>query len=91
MKHYFWCFDCNEETIVENTSAAPICSHCGSENVRCTATSIECTCGEEVFVPDFTNECPKCGKLYNSFGQELAPKDEWDSEERYDAEHIPLY
>jgi len=31
----------------------------------------EC-CGEEFWIMDaLTNECPKCGALYNGFGQKL--------------------
>ncbi len=31
---------------------------------------VECDCGERFFLQGDT-ECPKCGKLYNAFGQEL--------------------
>lgn len=42
-------------------------------------TIIRCSCGEELEVPSFTNECD-CGALYNSFGQSLAPRDQWEEE-----------
>ena len=36
-------------------------------------------CGEEVPLHSFTNECD-CGELYNSFGQQLAPREQWGEE-----------
>lgn len=36
-----------------------------------------CSCGERVYLQDpFTNQCV-CGKEYNGFGQELAPRSQW--------------
>lgn len=37
----------------------------------------QCSCGEIVDLLGFTNEC-KCGLLYNSFGQLLAPRSQWE-------------
>lgn len=34
-------------------------------------------CGEKVYLSSFTNECDGCGALYNKFGQQLAPREEW--------------
>lgn len=48
-----------------------------------------CTCGEEVSLWDQyygACECPKCGRWYNLFGQELVSPDQWEtdpSEEEY--------
>lgn len=36
-------------------------------------------CGSQVWCPNFTNEC-QCGTLYNSFGQMLAPYEDWTDE-----------
>lgn len=46
---------------------------------------ITCDCGEEVYLDKFSSvtECTSCGRLYNAFGQELAPVDQWDEEDRY--------
>lgn len=37
----------------------------------------KCICGKEVVLDTNTNECEKCGKLYNSIGEELAPRRQW--------------
>ena len=39
-----------------------------------------CECGEAVGLSEFTNTCPKCGRDYNSSGQELAPSYLWGEE-----------
>lgn len=36
-----------------------------------------CCCGEEVALEGFTNTCRRCGRDYNSAGQELAPRSQW--------------
>ena len=33
-----------------------------------------CSCGARVQLRYFTNDCERCGKLYNAFGQELQPE-----------------
>lgn len=38
-----------------------------------------CECGEIVILDRFTNPCD-CGRDYNMFGQELAPRDQWGEE-----------
>jgi hypothetical protein len=48
-----------------------------------------CICGQDVELFDQyygACECPKCGRWYNLFGQELLPPDQWEtdpSEEEY--------
>lgn len=37
-----------------------------------------CPCGESIDLIDDTNECENCGLLFNAFGQELRPLDEWE-------------
>ncbi len=37
----------------------------------------KCDCGETVILDSFTCECEKCGQLYNSSGQKLAPPEQW--------------
>ena len=38
-----------------------------------------CECGNTVELYDpLTNECGKCGRLYNMSGQELAPRSQWE-------------
>ena len=39
-----------------------------------------CRCGEDVELASSTNECAKCGELYNLFGQNLAPYSQWRDE-----------
>lgn len=43
----------------------------------------DCSCGERVFLTDEyygACECPKCGKWYNLFGQEILPPDKWETD-----------
>jgi hypothetical protein len=44
-------------------------------------TLIKCYCGEEFEIPFFTNECTKCGALYNSYAQSLRPQEEWEEDD----------
>lgn len=39
----------------------------------------ECHCGREIELGRFTNTC-KCGREFNSAGQELAPREQWGEE-----------
>ena len=51
----------------------------------------DCDCGEHVDLYDEyygACQCPKCGKWYNLFGQELLPPDEWESDPSED-EYYP--
>jgi hypothetical protein len=41
---------------------------------------IECACGAELECSRFTDECNRCGRLYNWAGQELAPREQWGKE-----------
>lgn len=68
-----------EDRASEEPSA--VCPECGElmEGHR----YLVCDCGEEDHYPGFTNVCPRCKKLYNAFGQVLAPVEEWDPEDRY--------
>ena len=80
------------------TAYYQICKNCGYEKEEAHDPEVECPecggplgghryliceCGEENHYPRFTNVCPRCRKLYNCFGQELAPVEEWDPEDRY--------
>lgn len=38
-----------------------------------------CSCGQIVALESFTNEC-QCGRMYNSFGQELSDPSSWGEE-----------
>lgn len=43
----------------------------------------ECLCGEQIDMilnrdAYDTIECPTCNRLYNSSGQELRPRDQWE-------------
>jgi len=38
---------------------------------------IKCDCGEEILCTGFTNECDNCNELYNRWGQQLAPRNQW--------------
>lgn len=39
-----------------------------------------CSCGERVVLDHFTCACLRCGRDYNSAGQELAGREDWGSE-----------
>jgi hypothetical protein len=40
----------------------------------------KCVCGDHVELEHFTNTCGRCGRDYNSAGQELAPRSQWGEE-----------
>ena len=40
----------------------------------------QCDCGQAVELSSFTNTCDRCGADYNSFGQRLAPREQWGEE-----------
>lgn len=40
-------------------------------------------CNVEFALDGMTNECEVCGRAYNWAGQELAPPEQWDPEDRY--------
>lgn len=74
-----YCMSCGHEARTEHNEYE--CSKCGSEDV-CSNSFIICDCGTTVYLDRFTNQCADCGKLYNKFGLELAPPEEWDPEDR---------
>lgn len=79
----FYCRRCEFTSITdEREYKCPSCGSTDDEDI-CNSSFIICSCGTTVYLDSFTNECPTCGKLYNIFGQELAPVDEWDEEDRY--------
>ena len=80
LKNEFYCRDCEERADSEYRIYE--CPKCGGNDIY-NAFFVTCDCGEKVFVDRFTNECWNCGRLYNSSGQELAPPDQWDEEDRY--------
>ena len=80
IKNEFYCRDCGHE--IETEHAEYECPKCGSHDVF-NCRFVECSCGERVYLTHNTNFCPECEKMYNMFGQELAPVDEWDPEDAY--------
>lgn len=81
VKIEFCCHECGHTDYLEHKEYE--CPKCGSERVGNFAM-IECYCGETVPADDFTNICPECGRMYNAFGQELAPVSQWDPDDEYD-------
>lgn len=79
-----WCTECdyNDDLIEYEAIDLEFCPVCGSDIDSYKYG--ECDhCGSTVPLTAFTNQCPECGALYNSFGQKLAPPEEWDDEDRY--------
>ena len=54
----------------------------GNEMIE-TVTIKKCHCGRNVECYDFTNECPRCGQLYNWAGQALRAESEWGTHDGY--------
>ncbi|MBQ4447454.1 MAG: hypothetical protein II897_04085 [Clostridia bacterium] len=79
VKNELYCRECGHTHITEHREYE--CPDCGSSNVY-NCSFITCDCGETVYLSGHTIEC-ECGKLYNGFGQELAPVEEWEPEDRY--------
>ena len=77
----FYCRECGHQEYLEHNEYE--CPKCGSTNVF-NGSVITCKCGEMIPGGSYTNECPECGRMYNAFGQELAPVDEWDPDDAYD-------
>lgn len=80
-----YCPVCQHEERYEDGETHPSYGH----NVECPkchqammsrSTFITCDCGATVYLGGFTNECDGCGKLYNSFGNELRPRSEWEED-----------
>jgi len=76
----FYCRECEHEGITEHRIYE--CPKCGKGNIF-NSSFVTCDCGEKVYLDRNTNPCEECGKLYNGFGQELAPPEEWDEADRY--------
>ena len=47
---------------------------------RVTSRTGKCECGAKVHLMAFTNSCPGCKTLYNSYGQSLGPVADWGLE-----------
>ena len=75
----FYCRECGASYVSEERLYE--CPHCHSEKTF-NESFLICDCGRKVFLEGYTSIC-ECGKYYNGFGQELAPSEEWDEEERY--------
>ena len=78
IQYDFYCPDC-EASYVHNEKLFE-CPHCGFEGVY-SADFLICTCGHRVYLPNFSNYC-MCGKIYNSFGQEVLPFNKWSDSDR---------
>lgn len=76
-----YCSECCKEQRFDDIDSdeaqeAGRCPKCGRKMYR--SRFITCECGTTVYLDNpLTNECLTCGKLYNGFGQELAPREEW--------------
>ena len=75
----FYCQDCHGATVLDARKYE--CPNCKSHNVVNTEF-LTCDCGKLVYLHSHTNFC-KCGRLYNGFGQELAPPEDWNPEDVY--------
>ncbi len=80
-RNEFYCRECNHELVSEHRMYE--CPECGGKDVF-NSSFITCGCGERIYLSSHTNECYRCGKLYNIFGEELAPVEEWDEDDYYD-------
>ena len=83
IKTEWYCRDCEHETHTENGEWIDACPKCGSENLFRGNFIICPHCNGKVYVDRFTNICPECETMYNASGDELAPPEEWDEEDRY--------
>lgn len=54
------------------------CPECGGSDIH-NCRYVMCDCGEMVYTSGSYNEC-ECGKLYNAFGQALAPVEQWEEQ-----------
>lgn len=48
------------------------------ENTYTQPTIARCTCGHEITLATFTNQCEECGTYYNMSGQTLLSPEHWD-------------
>lgn len=80
IENELYCRSCEQTIRTEHREDE--CPNCHNEDIH-NNSFIICTCGTTVYLDSFTNECDGCEKLYNNFGQELAPVEEWEEEDRY--------
>lgn len=45
--------------------------------------SVRCSCGKEHDLERRDSCCTKCVQMFNPFGQQLAPPEQWDPDEDY--------
>lgn len=83
VENELYCRECGYEIRTEHSEYE--CPKCGSRDVF-NSRFLTCDCGETVYLNGFTNECPECGRLYNNFGQALAPREQWDEDDRYECQ-----
>ena len=58
-----------------------------ADNGRMVGRKWLCTCGSEVEawgVLGHDQDCASCGRLFNCFGQELAPPSQWEKDDPMD-------
>lgn len=70
-----WCYKCREKSVKSALRTVQV------EDVRWERgwTEVKC-CGAWMACDGFTNTCDRCGRDYNSSGQELAPRSQWGEE-----------
>ncbi len=79
IQYDFYCPDCNAGYVTNEKMYK--CPHCeGGSDVFC-SPFVKCTCDRRVYLHSHTNFC-ECSRMYNAFGQELAPVEEWDEDDR---------
>jgi hypothetical protein len=54
-----------------------------NESGRIYGVQFKCACGCEVVSYLADTSCDNCGREYNAFGQELAPRSQWDEHGDY--------
>jgi hypothetical protein len=54
-----------------------------NESGKVYGTEFKCSCGCVVVSYLADTSCDNCGREYNSFGQELAPRSQWDEHGDY--------
>lgn len=83
LKIEWYCRNCEHTEVHDDLGTwLDTCPKCGSDDLF-HSNLTTCACGNTVYTNQFTNICPDCGRLYNANGEELAPPEEWDDEERY--------
>jgi hypothetical protein len=54
-----------------------------NESGKVYGTEFKCVCGCVVVSYLADTSCDNCGREYNAFGQELAPRSQWEEREDY--------